>query len=159
MMPIIKITDNKKFCKRCNQLLELEKFPLSKWTKHGRGTYCNSCMRESYPKNKETNKIYNQNKSEKQRAYYLKIKFGISIEDYKNLLEKQNNKCAICGEKELSLYNKKIKTLAVDHCHKTGKVRGLLCMKCNTAIGSLKENVEILDKAKTYLMNHEEKIK
>ena len=62
------------------------------------------------------------------------------------MFKKQNNKCAICGI-EFSDNNKAF----VDHCHKTNRVRGLLCTRCNTLLGMAKDNIEILQKAITYL--------
>lgn len=75
-------------------------------------------------------------------------KYGISAEDYYKLLEKQEQKCAICGAE---IGDSNGNRLYVDHDHKTGKVRGLLCANCNFGIGSLKDDVEILKKAILYL--------
>jgi len=76
------------------------------------------------------------------RKYILKRLYDISEEEYNSLAKKQDGKCAICGNEE---------KLYVDHNHGTGKVRGLLCNTCNTAIGMVKENTETLLKAITYL--------
>lgn len=83
------------------------------------------------------------------KAYHLKSMYGLSMDDYNALLEKQMNTCAICSTHFTELK----KGLFVDHCHDTGKVRGLLCSACNSAIGLLKENrylfltcVEYLDR-------------
>ena len=65
--------------------------------------------------------------------------YGITIEQYKEMSEKQNGLCAICHKPETQ-ERKGIKySLAVDHCHRTGKVRGLLCFKCNSAMGSFEK--------------------
>lgn len=74
----------------------------------------------------------------------LNKKFGISIEDYDVLYEKQKGKCLICDEYK--------PTLCIDHNHKTNKVRGLLCRKCNAAIGSLKDDPDLLNRAAEYLL-------
>ena len=63
-------------------------------------------------------------------------------EDFEIMSNLQNNNCAICGE-EVKLH--------VDHCHKTGKIRGLLCRNCNTSLGKFKDSPEILQNAITYL--------
>lgn len=76
----------------------------------------------------------------------LKHKYGMSLEEYDTLLIKQESKCAICGDKE--------KLLAIDHCHKTGKIRGLLCHLCNRAIGMMKDDTLILERAITYLKKY-----
>ena len=77
----------------------------------------------------------------------LRRKFGITLDDYSSMLEKQNGVCAICGNSEP--YNGY--SLAVDHDHGTGKVRGLLCSSCNRAIGLFKDSPELLQKAINYL--------
>jgi len=76
----------------------------------------------------------------------LLLKYGLSVDDYNRLSEKQNNVCAICGNK-----NGKRIHLAVDHNHSTGMVRGLLCTPCNIGIGNLKEKPEIIRSAAAYL--------
>lgn len=83
---------------------------------------------------------------------YNLAKFGLSVEDYKALLKKQNGVCAICSRPESRVDPKtnKIKQLAVDHCHDTKVVRGLLCAQCNMGIGNLCHNVEWLRKAALY---------
>lgn len=78
-------------------------------------------------------------------------KFGISRQEYAELFHKQNGVCAICNNAETATRMGKIKALAVDHCHDTGMVRGLLCSDCNTGIGKLKEDPEILRAALQYL--------
>ena len=76
-----------------------------------------------------------------------------SMEDYYKILESQNGVCAICKKQSNKRSNngKTIKALAVDHCHKTGKVRGLLCDKCNTSLGHFCDSIEILQSAINYL--------
>lgn len=86
----------------------------------------------------------------------LRKQFGIGLEEYQKKVEEQNGKCSICGEEE-SNYNKnghKI-SLSVDHCHKTGTIRSLLCKKCNTGLGSFKDSQELLLKAIEYLKKYE----
>ena len=74
-------------------------------------------------------------------------KFGISVADYDALMAKQSQKCAICG-RDQSEFSKRF---AVDHDHTSGKVRGLLCANCNTAIGHLEDNVDWMRRAIDYL--------
>lgn len=66
------------------------------------------------------------------------------------MLGEQGGVCAICGQKETSTYRGKVRKLAVDHCHKTGRVRGLLCMNCNQGLGKFQHSHELLIKAATY---------
>jgi hypothetical protein len=81
----------------------------------------------------------------------LKRKFGITLEEYDRRLEEQNFGCAICGQPETSTYKGTVRRLAVDHDHETGEIRGLLCGSCNSGIGLLKEDPEILLAAVDYL--------
>lgn len=79
-------------------------------------------------------------------------KYGITTEDYDALLKAQNSVCAICGEASNSMHPKgKVYDLAVDHNHKTGAVRGLLCRACNYALGLFRENPNHLKSALQYL--------
>ncbi len=82
-------------------------------------------------------------------------KHNITDEQYDFLSKSQKGLCAICKEKETVIKNGKLMPLAVDHCHKTNKIRGLLCTNCNTGIGSLKDSISMLQSAILYLTNHE----
>jgi len=83
----------------------------------------------------------------------LKRKFGITIVDFNKLIKKQNNKCAICGKKEsvIDYRTKKVYALSVDHNHKTGKVRELLCTRCNNLLGRCQDDINLLKKVIRYL--------
>jgi predicted nucleic acid-binding Zn ribbon protein len=82
---------------------------------------------------------------------YLKRNYNIDYRTYLSMLIEQNHKCKICGG-EGFLMRKHHKTkLVVDHCHSTGKVRGLLCHNCNRALGLLQDNLETLKNAQLYL--------
>lgn len=87
------------------------------------------------------------------KSIELKKRFGISLEEYQLMLEVQQNVCAICGKVESSVDHrtKRARYLAVDHCHTTGKIRGLLCSRCNTAIGLLEDDPQILQNAIDYI--------
>lgn len=79
---------------------------------------------------------------------YIKSCYGIDAIDWLELYTKQNGKCAICGSKGFVMNKDRHKRLLViDHCHSTGKVRGLLCHQCNQGIGMFKENLEFLKNA------------
>jgi dCMP deaminase len=79
--------------------------------------------------------------------------YGLSIEDYDSISERQGGVCAICKKLPEGIGNEGV--LVVDHDHKTGKVRGLLCQKCNRAIGVFKEDYNILRTASAYLLYHD----
>lgn len=82
---------------------------------------------------------------------YLIRNYGISYEEYMRMHSEQGGKCKLCGG-EGFLMRKHHKTkLVVDHCHSTGKIRGLLCHNCNRALGLMQDNVETLQNAIDYL--------
>ena len=83
---------------------------------------------------------------EKRKAYAVK-KYGLSVLEYTEMITRQNNKCAICG----SYPDGRWQTLCIDHDHQTGKVRALLCVKCNRVVGLLKDSVELAEKLVLYL--------
>ena len=88
------------------------------------------------------------------RKCHLKTKFGISLEEYDELLEKQNGVCAICKEPNtIKGRGGKPLPLAIDHDHNTGKIRGLLCATCNIAIHKAEQDLSWFDTAKIYLLN------
>ena len=79
-------------------------------------------------------------------------KFGLTKESYNTLLKEQNNKCAVCRASIGHISKNKTNCrLAVDHDHKTGKIRGLLCGSCNRALGLLKDSINNLQNAISYL--------
>jgi hypothetical protein len=85
-------------------------------------------------------------KSEYQKRY------GITLDDYEAMCEAQKGVCKICGNKETHKGALgRTKPLCVDHCHATGKVRGLLCNDCNVLLGRAKDNVTVLESAINYL--------
>lgn len=87
------------------------------------------------------------------RDQNLRKRYGIGVQEYKELLDKQEGNCAICGKHSSSVFTKGKEgfELCVDHCHDTGKVRGLLCENCNTGIGKLNDSIDLLQKAMNYL--------
>jgi|ERR1035437_5649575 hypothetical protein len=107
--------------------------------------------------NKEYSKTYYKNNKEKfkqdfttkmnKRNLHLKRKYNITQEQYNELFNKQNGKCAICGKHQSELK----KALGIDHDHETGKNRGLLCDKCNLLLGHANDNVQVLTQAINYL--------
>lgn len=96
---------------------------------------------------------YKKNKvlvSEKTRNNTLKRLYGISLKQYNTMLEKQDSRCACCG---IGAEFQK-RRLAVDHNHTTGKIRELLCTKCNTIIANADESIEVLQLAIEYIKKH-----
>lgn len=99
---------------------------------------------------------YREKNRETLRHKERERKFGISRQEYADLFLKQNGVCAICKQPETATRLGKVKALSVDHCHTSGKVRGLLCSDCNTGIGKMKESREALLAAIRYLDEHSE---
>jgi hypothetical protein len=89
---------------------------------------------------KENGEVYKTCK--RCRDDMLQESFGIGLRQFDEMALKQDYKCLGCGE---------VKKLVVDHCHATGKVRGLLCINCNTALGCFCEDIKIMERAKQYL--------
>jgi hypothetical protein len=98
-------------------------------------------------------KAYREKNRETLVARERQRKFGITHAEYAELHHKQGGVCAICKKPETATRHGKVKSLAVDHCHATGRIRGLLCADCNTGIGKLKEDKSIFLAAIQYLQN------
>lgn len=81
------------------------------------------------------------------KNFHLRANYGITIDQYKEMQEKYNHRCAICGKHQ----DNEHRYLAVDHCHATGEIRGLLCSMCNKGIGLLKDSTTICTNATRYL--------
>jgi len=108
-----------------------------------------------YNKNSEKVKLYKREHYKSAYKNHLNTKllcsYNITLLKYEELLSSQNYKCAICLEKCASG-----RRLSVDHDHNTGRVRGLLCLNCNRAIGNFKEDVNSIKNAITYLERYSE---
>ncbi len=95
-------------------------------------------------------------KLEKEAAYGRAWKYGkhynLSMDKYNEMLAEQGGVCAICKKPETVTLRKKVRELCVDHCHETGRVRGLLCARCNRGIGYLGDDPERLRSALDYLL-------
>lgn len=107
--------------------------------------------RTEYMKLKSRERRKNPEHIRKVRSIQLFRAYGITIEEYDAMSEKQGHVCAICGNAETAMIRDTVKKLAVDHCHQSGKVRGLLCADCNRALGMFKDNIDSLEAAINYL--------
>ena len=92
-----------------------------------------------------------------QKARALQGSFGIGLREYEQMLVAQGAKCAICNRCETMQRKGKDVALAVDHCHTTGEVRGLLCVSCNIGLGKFEDSEEFLINAASYLQKHKQK--
>lgn len=119
-------------CTKCGDSKKSVEFYVGKWS------WCKECCRKSARKSVPN--------PETKRKNHIKHYGGFSPDDWESLFSKQFGLCAICKNPEIETRH-----LAIDHDHKTGKVRGLLCMNCNIGIGNLKESEETLMSAIAYL--------
>jgi hypothetical protein len=98
--------------------------------------------------------LYCSTECKGKNAYY-KRNYGIDDKELERMKQEQSYKCALCeSEGFLIGKNNHTEKLAVDHCHKTGKVRSLLCHNCNRALGLFKDNPELMQKAANYIRKH-----
>ena len=88
---------------------------------------------------------------EQQETWRLKNKYGITRDDYNKLLKDQDGTCRICKKAGQHFRQGKPLPLCVDHNHETGKVRGLLCLNCNSGMGKLGDSIELLKEVIKYL--------
>ena len=163
-----------KVCKKCGQIKPFEDFYHATGMRDGHRNTCKACDIAShkawYQQNRdeaisrvqqwrdENLDRYNayqrerrqrEDVKQRERAGHLKRKFGLTLEEYDQMLEAQGGGCAICGRPP----NEKI-SLHVDHDHATGAVRGLLCFPCNQALAQLQESPDIVASALRYLMRY-----
>jgi len=100
-------------------------------------------------------KKWKENNPDKARNVWLNWKYGISINDYYQLLEKQGGCCAVCRcDKPLGLHGRSLKWWCVDHDHTTNQVRGLLCSPCNVLVGRMEQSgADVVVYARQYITN------
>lgn len=111
----------------------------------GKEKFCSNECYKNYRKSNSKDKKYLN------KIHQKKYKYGITEEEYLQMFLNQKNSCKIC---QTPFSDESRYTLAVvDHCHETGKVRGLLCQRCNRALGGFKDSLEILKNCISYLEN------
>jgi len=125
-----------RICTKCGIYKPLSQFHKHKISPYGVDPMCKACRIERRHE-------YGQKYPERIRDTGLKVRYGITLQEYEAMFARQEGCCAICGVA--------VKKLVVDHNHKTGKVRALLCHHCNTMIGSARENISTLVNAAAYL--------
>lgn len=153
--------------KKCIHHGELTKEHVKIYPRKGRNYPQIKCKKCAYNYTKTSNNRFRERVRKTDNAHYAKNRnrhietrrirqFGISQDQFNQMLLKQNNVCAICKNPETVVWKKTntIKPLCIDHCHKTGKIRGLLCARCNTAIGLFKDSLNALISASEYLKAH-----
>lgn len=147
-----------KTCTKCKRTLHLEDFKRDRTKPDGLQSQCNDCRKLWRQENKQYQKDYFLRNKERYKASqknsHLRKHFGLSLQEYKLRLQQQAGVCAICGLKEWRTVKGTVCSLSVDHNHKTGKIRELLCDRCNLIIGRSKESPELLNKIIQYLIKH-----
>lgn len=143
----------KKKCTKCGGIKDETEF-LWKNAKHKqRTTVCRTCA-NVYKKQWRQKNPRREDKAVWQRRTHLKYTFGMTVEQYDAMVLIQKNTCAICGKPEVSATRRTSSRLTVDHDHRTGKIRALLCRKCNSMLGMADDNPVRLRKAAVYLEYH-----
>ncbi|MFI7611830.1 endonuclease VII domain-containing protein [Nonomuraea terrae] len=131
----IQVPEGHKFCPRCSEIKPHVEFGSNRASKDGLTSYCKQChtlvVRE--------NKIKNHGSD---RNYKLKLRYGITEDDFARMLARQGGLCAVC---------RAVPGTFVDHCHRTGQVRGVLCFNCNNGLGHFGDNPVLLELAALYL--------
>ncbi len=157
-----------RMCRKCNEYKTARNFWKLSTSPIGMRTVCRPCGQKTRRAWRNANKDvvnekkralwandlassreYSRSRSAYAREWKLKSFYGMTAEDYQRMHDKQAGKCAICGRTENNGRN-----FSVDHCHRTNKVRGLLCNRCNRAIGMFADNIEHMKAALFYLESH-----
>ena len=141
-----------KQCSKCKEIKDIDEFHVSKVKVDGHAYSCKEC-RNTYARQKSRNspkRPRSKRDPAREREGRLLRVFGIDNDRYNEMFALQAGKCDICGKHQMELN----KRLCVDHCHETGKIRGLLCHSCNVAIGFLGDDIENLNCAIMYLNKH-----
>lgn len=145
-------------CSKCKETKDLTLFSLKVVTKRPY-SWCKACVsaasqlwkKKNPKKHVEYCKQWRLDNPDKWKDVRYQYEYGISLQDYNCFYRAQNGCCAICKTSQEELK----RTLAVDHSHRTGKVRGLLCDSCNKGIGNLHDSIDRLASAIVYLKDAE----
>lgn len=148
-----------KRCAKCGVIKLRSQFPRTRANKDGLYSYCKACStartRADYQANIEKRRAASRRNSARQhrngnaRRARLKYLYGITPEEHDRMIAEANGRCQVCGGSNGGA------SLDVDHCHATGKVRGLLCHNCNLALGNAGDSPERLLALAEYLRRHE----
>ena len=142
-------------CRTCQETKSWSEFEICKSRRpFGLSSNCSLCEKDRKRAVAAKWRAKNKGVKDSYRASNLK-KFGLSVEEYESMSESQGHRCRICNEPETDVHHStgSSQRLAVDHCHNTGQVRGLLCAKCNKGLGLFNDNQQLLLSAVKYLNN------
>ena len=146
---------NVKKCSKCKTEKSISEYSRSPTYKDGYRGQCKPCRRSynrSYRERPGFTQVKVKVSSEQARRYFIKRKYKKSQAWFDEQIIRQNGKCAICRIEEAKSPHGR---LCIDHCHKTGMVRGLICNNCNSGIGFLADSTERLEQAIEYLRSFE----
>lgn len=142
-----------KICKKHGELTAEQVQPTYNPSKTNKYPYSHAHCRQCRNAKQKT---WGRNNRVNTRDNNLYARFKLRRHEYDNLVSEQGNKCAICFQYETYI-NKQLDSpnpLSIDHCHRTKKVRELLCQKCNAVLGMSRESIEILESAIDYIRRH-----
>lgn len=159
-----------KRCSKCKVERPRSEFYKHKRTLDGLGSWCKLCFRAQYEASRDVriarqkeryhadvsasraaSKKFREANKEKLRDNQRWLKYGVSAEQYAEMVARQKGRCAICGDPPTR------QGLCIDHCHETGVVRGLLCANCNQALGKLRDDPRIMRAAIDYVEAYQER--
>lgn len=136
-----------KICTRCKKNKSLEEYSTYKYGFDGKKSQCKECRKDYNHKRYDENKVDILQRAKKAQRKYRVGKYGITEEHYHQKYSYVDGQCEICSTK--------CEVLSIDHDHKSGKIRGLLCNKCNLGLGHFKDDFMLLQKAINYLKNNQ----
>lgn len=126
-----------KRCTKCMVVKPITEFNYHTKSKGKLDSVCKCCTRAR-------TRVYREKNPDRIRSKNMRLRYGIELDEYNRLLRAQRNKCRICLRDDVKL--------VVDHCHDTGKIRGLLCKHCNTGLGMFRDSLKHVKRAVQYLM-------
>ncbi|RKN41569.1 recombinase [Micromonospora endolithica] len=129
------VPEGHRFCADCGTVKPVADFPRNRSDSTGYATYCKPCHNARTHETKQ--RLYGGN-----REYHLRQRYGVGQKEFDELLAEQNGVCAICGGEDPQ---------HLDHDHRTGWVRGILCFNCNGGLGQFRDSPARLARAITYL--------
>ena len=141
-------------CNTCKLSKPLEEFTVRKVNRDGRTNVCKLCHNQMQHERRVANPVKSKRQS---YNFHLKARYGLTLDELEDMIRRQQGLCAICccppTPSEIA-YRPMSQGLNVDHDHATGRVRMLLCMRCNTMLGGAQDDVDILKRAIEYLHDH-----
>lgn len=134
----------RKMCRDCGDMKSLNDFHVNRVTPDGRHYYCKECQNERGAKWRAANPDKAKEVAKRsQRKRHLSSTYGMSVDEYDALLEKQGGVCPLC--------QRELKRPSIDHCHSTGKIRGILCRHCNSSLSVFENDPDAIYRLIAYL--------